>query len=163
MKQLLILLILLPLLSISQGKYTPSKAELSKTYTQAITDYIKAVKSKHNISYDTLWFGKNADEQNIFPDIVLPESIEGTHIRVISAELGAKKQKEIKSRVYINLIAWVEKEKAEFIFVNFTNGFEHQYDCTINYKRAAKTNTFSQESLRFAYFAYQAPISTNTN
>lgn len=156
MKLLLILLSLLPAVSIGQSKYTPTKAELSKTYTQAITEYIKAVKTKHNITYDTLWFGKNADEQNLFPDIVLAESIEGTHIRVISAELGAKKQKEIRSRVYINLVAWVEKEKAEFIFVNFSNGFEHQYDCTINYKRGPKTNTFTQESLRFEYFGYKS-------
>ena len=33
----------------------------------------------------------------------------------------------------INMIGWVEKDKAEFVFFVFSNGFNHQYDCYISY------------------------------
>lgn len=111
-----------------------SEKDLTKIYCLAIFDYIKEVKNQNLISIDTLFFGKrNYGQEDDFPNIELPATINNVTIKLIAPELGMSLQKEKKSRVYINLVAWVEKEKAEFIFVTFSNGFEHKFDIHIDY------------------------------
>lgn len=131
-------------------------AELTKIYSLAIADYIKAVKDEYKISFDTLFFGKRVNGQaDDFPDITLPDVIERTQIRLISPETGLKKQKERKSMFYINLVGWVDDEKAGFIFVTFSNGFEHQFDCFLDYTWQAGTKTFQLEQRRFVNYRYK--------
>ena len=135
MSKLFILALIIPLSVFGQSSRLPNKAELTGIYTRAIGDFIRAAREKNHASFDTLFFEKGAaGQQNSFPDIQLPQIIEHTHIRLVTAEAGAKSQKERKSRIYINLPAWVDKERAEFIFVVFSNGFEHQYDYHISYR-----------------------------
>ena len=47
------------------------------------------------------------------------------------------------------MIGWVDKEKAEFIFVVFTNGGEHQYDYFINFIARAPTNELELDEIAF--------------
>jgi hypothetical protein len=126
-----------------------SKSSLTKIYSQAIADYIKAVYKKDKTVFDTLFFVKRKFGQaDDFPDIELPGTIENTKIRLIVPEVGNRLQEERKSRVYINMIGWVEKKKAEFIFVTFSNGFEHKYDFYSNYMLSNTQNEFVLEKSR---------------
>lgn len=140
----------------STDSKTVSKDELTKIYSQSIAQYIKAVNKEYKIDFDTLFFGKHRYGQpEDFPDIELPETIEHTQIRLLSPEVGLRKQKERKSLFYINLMGWVNNEKAEFIFVTFSNGSEHQFDCFINYKYNADLKEFELENARFENFLYK--------
>ena len=139
----------------TDGK-TVSKEELSKIYSQSIAEYIRAVKKEYKIGFDTLFFGKHVYGQpEDFPDIELPETIENTQIRLLSPEIGLQKQKERRSLFYINLMGWVDNEKAEFIFVTFSNGCEHQFDCFINYKYNTELKEFGLENARFENYLYK--------
>ncbi|MBK8192652.1 MAG: hypothetical protein IPK76_05470 [Lewinellaceae bacterium] len=107
--------------------------DLAKIYSRAISDYITEVSKQDLLALDTLYFGKrNNGQPDDFPDIVLPETIDNIKIRLIEPEVGEKLQEEKKASVYINLIGWVDKDKAEFIFVTFSNGFEHKFDFHIS-------------------------------
>jgi hypothetical protein len=145
MNNLFVLIFLLPVCVSGQ-----TKSELTKVYTIAITDFIKAAVKKNNKNFDTLYFGKRkTGEPDDFPDIQLPNTIERTVIKLISPEAGEKSQAQNSSRIYINLIGWVNKQKAEFIFVVFSNGFAHQYDYYINYAYNSAKKVFEIEKLKF--------------
>lgn len=145
-----LLIFLLPFFAFGQSTYSPTTSELVKIYSQAITDFIKAANKKNKTSFDTLYFGKRANGQpDDFPNIELPKTLEKTHIQLISTELGKIKQNQLKSRIYINLLGWVNKENAEFIFVVFSNGFDHQYDYEIHYSYNTKKKQFELKKLQF--------------
>lgn len=119
---------------------------LSKIYTLAIEDFIKEHK-KENLRFDTLFFGKRKNGQSDdFPDVILPKIIEETHIRVVSPDSGLAIQKQNKSGFYVNMIGWVEKEKAEFLFYVFSQGFIHQYNCKANYLYRDENKSFELRS-----------------
>lgn len=148
MRSLFYLLLLLPFFSLGQKPQFPSKNDLTKIYTRAIADFIKSANKKNKTNFDTLFFGKRKNGQaDDFPDIELAKTIENTHIRLITPEEGAKKQNEIKSRIYINLMGWVKTENAEFIFVVFSKGFAHQYDYHLNYTYNKKAKVFELSKL----------------
>lgn len=111
------------------------KDTLTKIYIQAISEFIKAAYQNDRTSFDTLYFGKHVYGQpDDFPDILLPETIENTQIRLISPELGQQKQATQKSMIYVNLMAWIEDRKeAKFLFVVFSNGAAHQYDYSVDF------------------------------
>jgi hypothetical protein len=128
---------------------TISNVELTKIYSRAIADYIKGVYKKNKTVYDTLYIGKrNFGQPDDFPNIELPETIENTKIRLIDPEVGKKLQEVRKSWVYINMIGWVDKKRAEFIFVTFSNGIEHKFDFYIHYKHNDTQNEFLPEKSR---------------
>lgn len=130
--------------------HTPSKPDAAGIYVQAIGDFIRAANQKNAAAFDTLHFGKRHNGQpDDFPDITLPENIEHTVIKLIAPELGEKLQQERKSRVYINLMGWVEEQSAEFMFVVFSNGFEHQYDYTLNYHYNQERKAFDLKQVQF--------------
>jgi len=150
MSRLILLLYVLPLFACGQPAEFPTKTELAKIYSQAIGDFIKAANEKNKSSFDTIFFGKRANGQpDDFPDIELPKSIENTRVVLISPEDGKRSQQERRSRTYINMIGWVEKEKAEFVFYVFSNGFDHQYNYTINYKYNVKQKEFDLDKIQF--------------
>jgi hypothetical protein len=127
---------------------------ITKIYTQAIGDYIRLVKKEYNMTFDTLFFGKHVyDQADDFPEIALPAVIEQTNIKLISPDQGTKKQKENQSSFYINLIGWVNDNKAEFTYVTFSNGMAHQFDGFIIYKKSK--NGFVIESSRFENFLFK--------
>ena len=146
------LLSLLPLLLAFCGSapHPVSKPDVAGIYAQAIGDFIRAANQKNAAAFDTLYFGKRQNGQpDDFPDIALPETIEHTVIKLIAPELGEKLQQERKSRVYINLMGWVEEQSADFFFVVFSNGFEHQYDYTLNYQYNPEHKAFELKQVQF--------------
>ncbi len=130
-----------------QSAKVSTDPDLTKAYTQAISDFIKAANEKNTAHFDTLFILKRKNNQpDDFPDIVLPKEIEQTQIIVTSPE---QSKSENKKNVYLNLMGWVSNTTAEFIFVVFSNGFEHQYDYTLNYKYNLELNKFELVKLGF--------------
>ena len=151
MRKLSIMVFLLPLFVYGQSTYSPPKSELIKDYSQAIAEYIKAVHQKDKISIDTLFFGKHDQ----FPDIKLPAEIQNTKIAVLLPAEADRKRKYRESLIYINMVATISKEKAEYIFVTFYPGYTHQYDCVINFKYNSTLKQFEKKSLEFKDYAYK--------
>jgi hypothetical protein len=126
------------------------KEDLTQIYTQAIQEFILAAYQNDKTTFDTLYFGKHVYGQAAdFPDISLPETIEKTHIRLVTPELGQKKQQASKSAVYINMMGWVEQDTAEFMLIVFSNGFQHQYDYFIKFTRIDMRNGFQLAQIQF--------------
>lgn len=133
-----------------------STDELTQIYTQAIANYIKAVNKTYQIQFDTLFFGKHVYGQpDDFPDIELPATIENTPIRLVSPEVGLQKQKARKSLFFINLMGWVAKENTEFLFVTFSKGGAHQFDCSINYQYNTGEKEFVLGKIQFENYLYK--------
>lgn len=134
MKHRIILVLLLLSSSLIAQQHGPGNAEIEKIYTRAIGDFIKDAQINHQLKFDTLFFGKRKNgEPDDFPDIDLPERIENTAIVLVSTELGARIMKERPSRIYVNMMGWIEKDKAEFILFVFSKGFVPQFNYTIHY------------------------------
>lgn len=126
-----------------------NQSELTQVYCLAISDYIKAVYDKDKMVFDTLFFGKRSFGQpDDFPDITLPDSIGSTAIKLVSPEVGGQLQAERKSRIYINLIGWVDRDQASFIFVTFSNGSEHKFDCYLDYKYNSSSQSYTPERVQ---------------
>lgn len=126
------------------------KIKLTNIYSQAIDEFISAVFKKDKTIFDTLYFGKHIYGQpDDFPDIELPETINNTKIKLVSPEIGKKKQQESKSLVYINMMGWVDSDKASFLFVVFSNGAQHQYDYFIDFKYNTSQNKFELEKIEY--------------
>ena len=141
--------------SASTDSLTIQKDELTKIYSQAIAEFIKAAYKMDKTTYDTLFFGKHVYGQpDDFPDIELPKTIEQTQIRIVAPDAGQKKQAERKSLVYINMMGWVDYKKAEFIFVVFSNGAEHQYDYFIHFVSKDSTNKFELDRVEFENYLH---------
>ncbi len=140
----------------SNGNITTlQKGELTKIYSQAIAEFIKAEYKKDKTKFDTLFFGKHIYGQpDDFPDIELPKTIENTNVKLVTPETGFKKQQERKSLVFINMMGWEDKVKAEFILVIFTNGGEHQYDYTINFNYNSKRKEFVLDKIEFENYLH---------
>lgn len=127
-----------------------SQNELTSIYTIAVSDFITAVKERNGTEYDTLFFGKRKFGQpDDFPEIELPAKIGNTTLRLVSPAEGEKLQKAVKTRVYINLVGWTSKASADFVFVVFSNGFAHQYDCNLDYTFSKTANRFERTNLQF--------------
>lgn len=138
-----------PITNAAKGS-TAESSELQHLYTKAIAEFIKAAYQLNKPSFDTLFFGKHVyGQEDDFPDIEFPAVIENTPIRLISPELGQKKQQEQKSMVYINLMAWLEKNKAEFLFVVFSNGSEHQYDISLYFTKNTQTQNYDLDKIEY--------------
>lgn len=129
----------------------------SKIYAQAISEYIKLVYRKDATKIDKLLFGKHVD----FPDIELPETIEGTKIMVVTTEEADEIRKHRPSLIYINLLGWVSEEHAEFIFVTFFPEYQHQYDYFIDFTLNTQQKEFELEKIVFEkYFGLERPQQT---
>ncbi len=115
-------------------------------YVNAISEYIKAVYVNGVARPDTLFIGKNVD----MPNIKLPNSIEGITTVLITSEAAQNKLSYRKSLEYLNVVGWPERDKSEFIIVRF-NEFKPQHNCTIHFKRNAKTRQMELEGLTFQY------------
>lgn len=144
------LILILPFFAIGQGEVTLAKGELTKVYAQAITDFIKEANAKNKVNFDTLFFiNRKNNEPDDFPDIELPKTLANTQIRIYDPVPVEVTYSGPRSRININLIGWVNKEKAEFMFVVFTNGYAHQYDYKILYRYNTKLKVFELEKLEF--------------
>jgi hypothetical protein len=141
--------------SVTINSLNLKEGELTKIYTQAIAEFIKASYKKDKTTFDSLYFGKHIYGQpDDFPDIKLPETIEKTQIRLVAPEDGQKKPRERKSLVYVNMMGWVDKEKADFILVVFTNGGEHQYDYFVDFNYNTSSYKFELDKIEFENYLH---------
>jgi hypothetical protein len=129
---------------------TNTDNELTNIYSKAISDFIEAIYQKDKTTFDTLFFNKRKNGQpDDFPDIELPKIINGTKLLLLSPEeTNNNKQLYRKSSPYINLIGWVETDKAEFTFVTFYPEFQHRYDYYVSYQYNATKDNFVIEKAR---------------
>ncbi|MGE0568836.1 MAG: hypothetical protein AB7O73_12895 [Bacteroidia bacterium] len=104
---------------------------ITKTYINALQDYILNIGAEKNIQFDTLYLinRKNAGEDN-FPDINLPQTINNVGIVMLSEEeANTSKKLYYKQRTpCINLIGWINKFDADFMFVTFFHDFQFQFN-----------------------------------
>lgn len=150
MKKIFLFILALPHLTFGQSLRSQITEDLTKIYTQAIADFITAANTKNLLKNDTLFFGKRNNKQlDDFPAIELPDLIENKHIILTSSEDYTLKQNNCKTCIYINLIGWVEFNKAEFLFYVFSNGFEHQFNYSIKYGYNALSKEFKLEMIEF--------------
>ncbi len=132
------------------------QVDIAKLYSQAIGDYIKLVRQEYGLTFDTLYFGKHVQGQaDDFPDIALPAQIENTTIKLISPEHGTEIMNKCPSSYYINLFSGGVADNTQFIFVTFSNGFAHQFDCFINYNFDNNKMEYVMESKRFEVYKYK--------
>jgi hypothetical protein len=133
-----------------------ANAGLTKIYSQAIADYITAVHKQELMSFDTLFFGKrNNGKPDDLPNIKLPAIIKNTRIVLVDPVTGKKQQEANRSRVYVNLVGWTDSNNAEFNFVTFSNGFEHKFDCHLDYTYDAELKAFKLTGSRIEIFSKQ--------
>ena len=151
MSRLFLFILVVPIAACGQSTTPPAaRADLAAIYTQAIEDFITAANQRNATAFDTLYIAKRQTGQpDDFPDITLPDNIENTQIILITPAQGEVSQREHKTRTYINLMGWVDKETAEFLFIVFSNGFDHQYDYTIAYTYNPKDREFELQNIQF--------------
>ncbi len=142
--------------SIAVDSNQVNKSVLTSIYIKAIQDYIDAIHQKDKTVFDTLFFIKRKNGQaDDFPDIQLPLSVKQTKLlQFTKQQADHHKQLYCKSSPCINLIGGVEKNKAEFIFVTFYPGYNHQYDCYINYKFNSTKKDYDLEKLTIEVLIY---------
>jgi hypothetical protein len=139
-----------PVAQINSDSLPLSNSELTSIYALAVSDFLASVKELSGTTYDTLFFGKRKFGQpDDFPDIELPAKIGKTTVRLVTPAEGEKLQQDRKARVYVNLVGWTTKTKADFVFVVFSNGFEHQYDCNLYYTFSKSANRFERTKVQF--------------
>lgn len=140
--------------AISQNPQAGERSSLSARYATAIGDYLQALPKVKLTVPDTLFILKRRNGQpDDFPDIILPARIRGTQIRVI-LPADTVKYRFSETAPCINLIGWVEKEKAEFTFVAFWPGFHHRFDAYLNYRFNAASKTYSLQPVRVEVLVY---------
>jgi hypothetical protein len=141
---------LYPMFALSQSMAVNKKTDLEKIYILAISDFIKAAELKNAKTFDTLFINKRKqNDEDDFPDISLPKTISNTPIVLDNFDVHLDLYRKLKHRMNLNLIGWVHQEKAEFMFVMFTNGFEHQYDYNIKYTYNKKTKKYEVASIKY--------------
>ncbi len=136
---------------ISKQQNASQKDEVTKAYSQAIAEYIKAVYKKDRSSFDTLFIGKHETS----PKIILPANIQNTNIVLLTTDEADKKFLYRKSSVFLNIIERVKEDKAEFIIVTFyctiPGIYIPQHDCIINFNYRSTQKEFELIELRFDY------------
>lgn len=141
---------LFPAFVMSQSKAISNKADLQKIYIQAISDFIKAAEEKNGKAFDTLFINnRKQNDEDDFPDISLPKLIAKTPIVMDNFDVNLDVYRKLKHRKNLNLIGWVDNKKAEFMFVVFANGFDHQYDYNIKYIYNKKIKKYEMVSIKF--------------
>lgn len=124
-------------------------ASLTEIYVLAIKDFIAAVKTKDHIEFESLYINQRKSGQpDDFPAIDLPNKIENTQIILLPQEETNKKASLFTSNSpLINLIGWVDSNKADFVFFTFYPGFEHKFSCNISYFSDSKNKAYTQNEL----------------
>lgn len=133
-----------------------SKLVLTNLYIKAIEDYMDAVHQKDKTVFDTLFFIKCQNGlPDDFPDIQLPPTVKETNILLLSQQAAANHQSFFReTSPAINLIGFVEKDKATFTFVAFYPEFHHQYDAYLDYKFNSTKKGYELEQLTIEVLIY---------
>lgn len=141
------------------AQFPMSKQQETKVYTQAITEYLKAVKTTHQVELDTLFVGPNDPDfdENIC-DVILPKEILKTKLMKLNQKEGERKANYNKSIVFANVIGALGTKSADFIFVTFNveKGKEKtlwtpQHNFYVYFKYDPKTKGYIYDRQRFEY------------
>ncbi len=133
-----------------------SSLVLTNIYVKAIEDYMDAVHQKDKTVFDTLFLIKRQNGlPDDFPDIQLPPKIKETKISLLTQQdAGNHKPFYRVNAPAINLIGFVEKNKATFTFVAFYPEFHHQYDAYLDYKFNSTKKDYELEQLTIEVLIY---------
>jgi len=136
------------------SNFLQDKNQQIKLYSLAIGEYINAIYKKEKIKFDTLFIGKHID----FPNIILPNKIQNTVIRVVTEKQADKIAKYRKSLTYLNIIENIEPRESHFLLVAFyvTKSINHinylpMHNCNIFFKCNTKLNENTLHELKFDY------------
>lgn len=133
-----------------------SKLVLTNLYIKAIEDYMDAVHHKDKTVFDTLFLIKRQNGlPDDFPDIQLPPTVKETKISLLTQqEAGNHKSFFRVNAPAINLIGFVEKDKATFTFVAFYPEFHHQFDAYLDYRFNSTKKDYELEQLTIEVLIY---------
>lgn len=133
-----------------------SKLVLTNLYIKSIEDYMDAVHHKDKTVFDTLFLIKRQNGlPDDFPDIQLPPTVRETKISLLTQqEAGNHKSFFRVNAPAINLIGFVEKDKATFTFVAFYPEFHHQFDAYLDYKFNSTKKDYELEQLTIEVLIY---------
>jgi hypothetical protein len=130
------------------------KDDLTKLYSQAISEYIIAVNKEDQSTFDTLFIGKHHD----FPEIKLPGSIQNTKISLLAQGEADKKLHYRKSLVYLNMISTITKEKTVFRIVTFIAekstgriNYWPKHNCAMEFRYNQKKKELELRKVKFEY------------
>jgi hypothetical protein len=134
--------------------YNTEKDSLVSIYSAALEEYLKAMREKRQVTFDTLFLGKHEE----FPDIKLPAKIENTGIVVLTTEEANSKFAYRKSMAFVNMVDLGDKGKDEFMFVTFYVDNEKekvnywpQHNCLINLVYNKNKKEFDLEKVNFDF------------
>lgn len=100
---------------------------VEQEYITAISEYLK----KYPVAAsDTIFIGRHPD----FPAMDLPVTIMGTNVRVVNGEDAATYFTKRSNVLYLNVMAWIEEESAEFLVVTFLD-FKPQHNMHLFFRR----------------------------
>lgn len=119
-------------------------------YCNAIEDFITTLRENNQVIPDSLFLAKRQGlGVDDFPNITLPEKIQGVGICLIAYDEAHIDHLNDYSehKPFINLMGWVSPTTAEFVFVCFYPKFQHRYDCYLDYSCKADTYHLDQSSL----------------
>lgn len=134
-----------------------SKSVATKYYSQAITDFIVTLKHQHSFLPDTIYFLKN----NQFPEILLPHKVQNICIRLVANKEYDVILKKNPLSFAVNLVGFVNQNDAEFIFVCFRPGYQHQFDLSFEYHKNKPQNCLSLDQIYWQDFSrYKQPNKT---
>lgn len=149
--KLIYIFLLVPFFTTAQGTFVLPKDVETKGYILAIEEYIK---SKHNLSFDTLFIGKQED----FPDTKLPKIIYHKPVILLTTEQAEKKFKYRSSFVFINMIGDFVKDYCFFKIIAFKTEktLEKNYwwpihNFNVEYNYSLKTKEFKLSKTNFEY------------
>lgn len=138
----------------SISEYSTAEDSIVSIYSLAIGEYLKVMREKRQVIFDTLFLGKHEE----FPDIKLPAKIENTNILVLSNEEADKKFTYRKSMAYVNMVDFGDQGKSEFLFVIFYVDKEKekvnywpQHNCTVKLVYNKMNKKFKLENVKFDF------------
>lgn len=134
-----------------KGQNNAIRYHTSTLYTQAISDFVQTLKHQNAFLPDTIYFLKNIQ----FPDIVLPTKVQHHCIKLVENKEYDVILKKSPNSFSVNLMGFVNQNDAEFIFVGFRPGYQHQFDVFLEYKRNNSQNSYSLDQIFWQNFAKQ--------
>lgn len=101
--------------------------ELAGIYSAVISEYI----GRHRLQiHDTLYIGRHPE----FPSVNLPATIAGINISLVDGDKAVAYFAGRHDILYLNVMAWIENHKAEFLIVTFRD-FSPQHNMHLYFSR----------------------------
>ena len=139
MLRLYFILSILPFFAPGQEISSLPKEQQIKTYCRVIAEYINSLNKNPKLNFDTLYIGNHPE----FPQIKLPDLIEGKKIILLTYKEGDKEPQNNNSFVFVNIIELKSsKNSIEFMLVTFHKGYHPQHNSYIHLKYNPKKKEY---------------------